>query len=407
LEEARDDQDRLEISRALFTQYWIWHSTNTAPWHREDPEAARMVYDVDVEALGEYLRYLGIAHRQVGASPPFQHVLDAHETRFPDDRWAEILLRERLLDFLFSNPKKASALAALPDSMRSDDPEVLELILSAQPDLDPPTRIQLTDRLLSAGPDWESATRARVLKGLTWELLCQPETAAASYQEALAGIPEDESPTWSHAIILEAYALASRTRPEVLERGLTLAAEYFAEIESTPIEVDLRHARASLFKRAGLEEDEIVDRRWIYESVGTAAAAVDLASSLVAAGEVDEAESILHSLNFAALPGGTAWDFAFVAYGILASAPDSGRLDWVREVISAVDPEYPLWREMHQRIQLALVQREADETSWKEVLRNSFILQPTVFGFGVDLKPVFAKLFEKRKRLEMRDPGAQ
>ncbi len=397
-----DPEGTLRLLRAEFTRYQIWHATNTVPWYRSDAAAARELLEIDTEALGDYLGQLRYVYEQLDRLGEFDSVLVQCEDLIPTPRWKAIITRERLVAaFAAGGDPKARHVAADIPVDDEYDAELLSLVLPYRDDLSVSARLRLIDRVVDGSDDWEERVRHLTYRGLLWELHGDPEAAKKSYAEAVESLPADPDPAWSHVVVIEALVLSGRSndRESDLERALELCERYLAEnADDAALHQGLRKSRADTLKRMGEDARALEDLKWLVEARGTNDDAIQLGQAYVATEQYELAPDVLENVAWGELTPGEKYDYAHSLFGLLFGFDDEDLRQVVRQRLEMIDPEFPIWRETRDRLLLYLAKTERGRLpGWWATIRESVILQPNVFGFGIDLSKLIDRALVKTR----------
>lgn len=415
---AVDDPDlALTLARAEFTRYTIWHETNTRPWYEADPAGAAELMDIDAEALGDLLGIIRAVSRSHPDHPTFSPALDRNADLLPTRRWREILLRERILDALGSGDDDATAreLAKTLDLEELERTELLALVLPYRDELSISERLRVIDRIIDDSEDWEERVRFLCYRAILWELHGDEREAARGFLKAVKAVPKDPAPTWAHALVVEAFEHAGRSnaRADLKERALELCEGFLAEAVDEPsLEAELRQSRSHVL--AGLDRDAeaVEDLRWVVDRRGTYDDRIQLAKALIALGEFEDARGVLESIEYDELTPGEQYDHTFALFGLLYGIQEEKLVALVGQRLGDLEPEFPVWREVRDRFLLALSRwpepEKEEYPAWWASVREVLVLQPNVFGIGVDVARILDQALRRRvgERAQHRDPDA-
>ena len=93
----------LKAARADVTQYTIWHKSHTVPLaHIGNPTLLNM-WDIDVEALFDYVERLMTVHMELGRLDEFPAVLERLRKNIQTDRWQQKIVHLQALCALGKN----------------------------------------------------------------------------------------------------------------------------------------------------------------------------------------------------------------------------------------------------------------------------------------------------------------
>lgn len=397
----------LTLARAEFTRYTIWHATNTQPWFERDPDAASELMDIDAEALGDMLAAIRRISRRHPQQPDFLGVLDQNADLLPTQRWRDVLFRERLIHTWeeADGEHNARALAKTLNLEEAQDTELLALVLPYRDELPISERLRVVERIIATTRDWEERVRFLCYRGMLWELHGDFKGAARSFLAAVEAVPNDPEPEWAHAVVVEACVHAGRSnaRRDLLERGLRLCERFMQEADGEPhLLADLRKTRSEVMKRLGRDAEEVADLRWVVDHRGTYDDRIQLAQALIATQEFEEARSLLEAIPFERLTAGEQYDHTFALFGLLYGIQDADLVGLVRSRLEGLEPEFPGWREVRDRFLLALsnAPAPAEYPAWWASLRETLVLQPNIFGVGIDVGGIIDQALRHRRKGE-------
>lgn len=329
-------------------------------------------------------------------------MLDGNSDLLPTPRWKEVVLRERLIDAIAPGRGESTArgLAVTIDLDVITDPEVLALALPYRDDLSVSERLDVAGRIVETTEEWEQRVRFLCYRAILWELHGDLREAARGFMRAVKAIPADPAPEWAHHLVVEAYVHAGRTndREDLLKRALDLCTQFLVEANGeSGIEADLRKARSEVMKRLGRDLEGLSDLRWLVEHRGLDDDRIQLGQGLIAVAEFEEARTVLEGITFEELDPGEQYDHTFALFGLLYGIQDARLVSLVRQRLADLDPEFPAWREVRSKLLLAMSQptAEAEYPKWWASVRGSLVLQPNVFGVGVDLGKILDQLLRR------------
>lgn len=296
---------------------------------------------------------------------------------------------------------KANELAKTFDLAGIEDAELLALALPYRDELSVSERLKFVDRIIEHSDDWEERVRFLCYRASLWGLLGDRKGAARGFMQAIKAVPADPEPDWGHSLVVGAYVQAGRSnaRRDLVERALELCTRFLEGAADEPLlEFELRKARSAVMKGLSRDLDCIVDLRWVAEERGTDDDRIQLAQGLIAVGEFEEARTILQRVPFEDLTPGEQYDHTFALFGLLYGIQDEQLIALVRQRLADLDPEFPAWREIRDRFLLSLSRsgEKVEYPAWWASVRETVVLQPSVFGIGVDVGKLLDRALRRR-----------
>jgi len=414
--EARANLDWLSVlraSRADATQYTIWHRTNTEPVLVANPDAIQKFLWIDINALAQIVVDICFALRRLNRSQEIPVVLDRFRNSIKHERWQRKItyfhsVIAHINDDTSTARKEFEKLGEIDRDEK--DVEILQLYIDLFGDeLSFSRTIEICDQILSLTKKASERFQYNGLKAF-----------------AYASIGDDDKTKR----ILAAAISEGRRRAE--ERPLSIKAkDFFAGLLSYQ---GLITRKEAAFSEAVALYDELLSDRDAWEPEGrsmvfqqlgecqrfagnwaaaeeaykaaalehpTEIAKVFLAECLARQGKIDEAVRAFDGIAVEELTPSEAMDHAYIAAMIAVDADDAERIRAAISMLKRSPASAPYFEE--RRLNLIVQMHEALAKDRPrplmralhelfrrplKVMSKYMIMQPTVFGFGINLNAI-------------------
>lgn len=250
---ANDLDAALVASRADFTQYAIWHATNTAPAMRAGIIGIKLLIDTDIQCLSEYADRIAETLYHLGRNDEAPAMLERLRPLVDDPRWPRKVLFLQAHTLLKATGDEAAARREFqklgPLSLQENDVEILRLGIGLLTDERSMTKtLKLCDRLLDLSEDLDDQLRFRSIKASQYLLHGDEEQAAEELEAALAlelgddDAALDETTQWTLSWILKHLGVLRRD-PAIFHRAKVL------------LDARLAHPHLTDYGKAAITED--------------------------------------------------------------------------------------------------------------------------------------------------------
>jgi len=396
-----DFDEALRLLRAEMCRYAIWHNSHTVPWLERDPDAAEQLLAIDILALGDYLSSLQDCYEAAGIREEFPGVLDRSASLIADHRWGHQILLQRTYWTLGAEWDRARGKELL-DGLDLDevtDAELVTVYLDVySADLSAPETLDLCGRILRLTDEASYRLHYSVLKGILWIFLGEEEAGLSTIEEALQATEgADFDTSWGKHTRIGALQIVGVHRND--QSMLAQASEQCREILdsggwSAGGRAALHQVLGDIAVHNGKLDDAVIQYRESLELDGTSAPVrISLARCYVALEETERAEEIFADLSSADLDEAERVDLVLAQAGLLFHPHSKSTKEEIRRALEALEPRFPIHREARDKFLRHLGDLGARDSRLasrlKEIWRrigDYLILQPNIFGMGVDLK---------------------
>lgn len=231
----------LKAARADVTQYTIWHKSHTVPLaHIGNPTLLNM-WDIDVEALFDYVERLMTVHMELGRLDEFPAVLERLRKNIQTDRWQQKIVHLQALCALGKNwdeEKGYREIIKLGPINSISDKRILPFYLNLSGDrLSLAERLKLIDQVMETTDDETTLLHQTLVKG-TLLLMHNDLKGAVCAIENVVQLSEnltepDSFQKLKHAqalFVLASISLDSKQDPEVSRDYLHRSTDLFQEL---------------------------------------------------------------------------------------------------------------------------------------------------------------------------------
>lgn len=395
-----DFESAIDLLRPEICRYAIWHRSHTVPWHSEDPEAAEQLLEIDILALGDYLSWLQDCYRAADRTDEFAEVLDRFASLIDDPRWDHQVLLQRVywaLGTEWHRERGKELLSGLKlDDVR--DPELFSVYLDVFSDeLSVPQTLDLCDRILGLTEDPSYRLHYSVLKGILWIFLGEADSAVSIIEGAVDATQDEALETvWGQSARIGAHHLLGAQIDD--DKHLAKASQLCREAldvsdRSDKWRASLHQVLGDIAVHLGNHEAALEEYETSLELDDLVPVRISLARCHLALGDVEPACEVFSVLAASELEEGEHVDYVLAKAGLLFLPHDGTLRAEIRERLEALDPPFPMHREARDQLLRYAIELDAEESGlmtrvkrvW-ESLGSFVILQPNLFGIGVDLK---------------------
>ncbi len=334
---AKDLDAALVAARADFTQYAIWHATNTAPAMRAGIIAIKLLIDTDIQCLSEYADRVAETLYRLGRMDETPAMLERLRPLVDDPRWPRKILFLQAHTLLKATGDEAAARREFkklgPLSLQETDVEILRLGIGLLADERSMTKtIKLCDRLLDLSEDLDDQLRFRSIKASQYLLHGDEEQAAEELEAALAlefddddaGL--DKATQWILSWILKHLGVLRRD-PAIFHRAKALLDAWLAHPDLTDYgRAAITEDLADLLRTAGQWANAEAAYRAAIVIKPSARAEIFLAQVISFQGRAREADDRMRSIETAHLNPNEYEDYVLTLAGIAVQLGDRDAL---------------------------------------------------------------------------------
>ncbi|SDG73742.1 SEC-C domain-containing protein [Pelagibacterium luteolum] len=413
----------LLCARADITQYTIWHKSHTAPlMHRA--HMLPNLLQIDVDALGAYVGRLFTLYLRLDLWSDWRAALGRLRGNIEHDKWYRKVGYYLALSYLGPKGDRIAGrreLAKLgPITNEETDLELLQIYVDLEfDDLAFADRMSILDRILQLSEERSNQMQYRTGKAIQYYLIDDRKTAGEILDDVVARAqstreadPFDVRERHLFAGVLQ--LLGSLRRDADLMRRSTTEFEMLLEEDCW---TDL--GRAKILRELG-DTHRYAGNFEIAEQVYRDAVAIGglgldqvyVAECLLRRGLVDRAVAELEKADTRLLVGREFEDYTH-CYGVVAlAAKKMPMLNTALNMLKQLKSSEPVFNT--QRLELLV--NVTDMLAGKQVksdttagglgtYANFLILQPSLFGFGINFNAIIDYLSRKKPKSGDKDPS--
>ncbi len=413
-------REGLEVSRAALTQYRLWHRWHTQPFVQADPDAAAPMVRIDVDAMSDLVARLMGCYIKNGLSD-FPLVLARLRDAIESKRWTQKLEYHRAFWMSFVEEKDDQALTILEnlgDHREIDDPAILQLILELQSrSAGFAERVTLIQRIIVLSDSAAVKLRYSINLFLQYAAVGDDTEAISVLKSGIekhrSHIPLDD--VYGQHTLAKALSFlgSADNNPAFVEQSITILQELQSRPDWTPagqaallrdeaecfMELQNWDQADALIKRAH-ELDPIP-----YDQVLRAQSALGHRDYTLCL-EVTKPEV------WNEMPAANLFDLLEIRARCLVM---SNRQDFMEETITALRAARPSEPSLKERADARIMEMLA-RLRGTEITRSSnkprlfgrllrpisefLILEPSVFGFGVNVNAILSRMSDQKDRKE-------
>ena len=420
---AGDDLEAaLRAKRADLAQYTILHKSNTAPVMARDPVKAAYFLRLDLNALSEIVGQICILHHRLGRSAELPAMLERLRGNVKSPLWdRKITYHQALIAHQQDNDDNARLEFAklLPiEASGEPDIEIIQLYIPLYGgEISFSRMIGLCDRILELTKAGEDKLQYTCLKGFMYAVFGDEEASRAAFEDAVAAARETAAKHQMTERAKELFAgalvhLGSATdNQEMLEEAAAILQDLLADEDAwTPFgRARLLADLGDCYRSGGLWAEGEQAYRDALAAAPRGIAQVFLAECIARQNRIAEAASTLDAVSAADLDEAGKYDWAYLAAIVAAEMHDTVRIKTAIEALKAVKATAPLFEQRRLKLLLHLNEVLGDAAkavSGLAAIRRLFaeplrafnryaIMQPALFGFGVNLNVMLEDLHGK------------
>lgn len=417
-------QKALLAARADVCQYTIWHKTNVAPYIKDDvPDALQKFLQIDVNALGEYLLRVNWLYRKLDKASECEALFDNIRGNILHSRWQRKFTYIKALHELSfkSNREKAKAILSEigPIEPNENDVELLQIFI----DLNLETfgfakRMEYLDQILTISDARSDQLQYRCIKAVQHLMIGDVDSTKAELLNSIQQSRDsaEDKPLDSYQRLFLARSLMILGYLEPNDNSAHEASEILETLLSEGGLTD--EGKASIYRELGDCFKQIRDwqkAKGAYKNAikieSSEILLVLLSETLVHAGGFQEAEAKLAGVKISDLSSNEYEDFVFVSARLALSSKDNGTLEKALLLLKELKLKEPYFREYRLELILRvseslssgkeLTKRENDELNAQSGLTNAsslFLLQPNIFGIGINFNEIFKRISARKSK---------
>ena len=407
----------LVIARADFSQYAIWHKTNTEPVMAVPDPAIQHLLSIDIEALDGMAADISTIYFRLGRQNELPSVFERLRSRINDIRWQRKITYHQAL-FADARGDAAGALAEFaklePITADEKDVGILQLYIQLHGDgLAFARRLAICDQIISLSEKSSDHLQYGGVKAIAYLSIGDFKQAGEEFSKSIAYARKraEEAPLSTRAknlfaATLSTLALFTRDK-DLFAEAEEKFKELLADIGAwTPL------GRASVMQELGecyrysgdwKKGEDIYRQAIAVRSSGIAR--VFLAECVLHQGKNAEAAKILDDVVFADLSESEQIDLAYTAAAVAVEIRDRQRMDAAIDLLKRVKSTAPYFEERRLKLIIQLQEIIADGGSPSVLakirallvdpiarLNRYVLLQPNWNGVGVNLNALIDDL---------------
>jgi tetratricopeptide (TPR) repeat protein len=334
---AKDLDAALVAARADFTQYAIWHATNTAPAMRAGVIGIKLLIDTDIQCLSGYADQVAETLYHLGRKDETPAMLEHLRPLVDDLRWPRKVLFLQAHTLLKATGDEAAARREFkklgPLSLQETDVEILRLGIGLLADERSMSKtLKLCDRILALSEDLDDQLRFRSVKATQYLLHGDEDEAAEELEGALAldfgddDAELDHTTQWTLSWILKHLGVLRRD-PAIFHRAKALldarmAHPHLTDHGKAAITEDL----ADLLRTASQSAEAEAAYRAAIAIEPSARAEIFLAQVISFQGRAREADDRMRAIETAHLNPNEYEDYVLTLAGIAVQLGDRDAL---------------------------------------------------------------------------------
>ncbi|HEX8901580.1 tetratricopeptide repeat protein [Vitreimonas sp.] len=404
--------EAIRAARADITQYTIWHKSHTAPGIERDIAGAARLLATDLMALSSQVADLCILYHRAGRSSELPAVLERLRSNVRSPLWdRKITHHQALVAHQLDDDVKARIEfdKLLPIEPNEPDSEIIQLYISLYGGtLTFSQVVALCDRVLQLTTSVEDKLQYAGLKGFMYMTVGDDMAARSAFAQAVAsgrGAMRERAlgvrakHLFSSALV---HLGVSNDDPKKFDEAAQLLTELIGEASTwTASGLGRLHEDLGECHRfAGRWKEGEDAYRAALAVHSHEIASVFLSECLLRQGLVGEAARVLDGVDCTHLDERERYDYACVSAALAAETKDSARIRVAIGRLKGVKAQAPYFETRKLALLLHLQEALADTSksgNWLDAIQQLLkapmrafsryaIVQPTVFGVGVDLK---------------------
>jgi tetratricopeptide (TPR) repeat protein len=414
---ASDWKRALLLCRADLTQYAIWHKRHTVPLVAQHNSAGMELLTTDILALSELVDDLCFVCARMGRQEEIPPMLERLRSTIADPRW-----QRRITYFhSFIRHSQDDDVGARiefkklqPISSDESDVEVLHLYVTLFGDeFSFSKRVEICDQILRVTKSPEDRIQYNCLKAFNYLLIGDGSAARQALAAGVEGAGNRDALSMRGRTLL-GNALALQATLTNDSKGFDEAAQILTELASdreawTPLGLaSIEYDIGDCFRHAGkwAEAEQAYRRSLAAHRIEIAV--IYLAECALEQDRAEEADKLLDDVRQSDLDRRGASDYAYAAAAVALSLCDGTKLDTAIKMLEALTGLEPYFDQRRLSLIVQLQSAEAtgkrEKGRWKDFLRDPgralaryTILQPTLFGFGLNINAMIEDAQNRKK----------
>ena len=421
-------QGMLRAARADVTKYTICHRSHTVVALNSGLEYAPHLFEIDIDALADYVDFLMRAYEKLGRLKEFSVVLERLRHNISSPRWNQKIIYFQTLSTLGPEWDIDSGLVEirkLGPIIDVHDPEVLALYLDLiRNELSLDENLRLIERVRANSELFTTQIHQGIIKANL--LFCHNDIKGTvnALDEIIKSLEEEEDDL--DVFLRDKYAqclyfLATLGIDSTIESNVKKASEFLKRSEqqfrallatdgfTTRGLANLHRGLADCLRIQDKWDEAILEYQKAYELDHREIHRVFEAECLYENGRIFDALELIDKIDLEGLEDDASKNDYVVRYSRMSiNEGDFDRLSIAKDLLTTPLILVPVFKQQHQRtlIQVLKAIEEVKKNPAKARKRVSlglsklnayFILQPTFFGFGVNINKIIEDRTKKSK----------
>lgn len=410
--------DALKIGRANLSKYLTWYYEHTLPLLEEDSRKADFLLNVDVEALSDLIDFLMFCYDKTEQFDKYVQLLDKFEKLIDDYRWRNKIIYQRAICVLHKHDEdeEKKIIELLKGSEKIDkieDKEILQLFFSYNSNnLGFQEKMNFIERILKNETKPGVILQYKVVRGLELFLIGDREGALLEIKEAVKhydmNLLEKYEQFELYILGNTIYDLGQIAENQKLFEDAINILKFIIEKNDLSNE-----GKAEIYKCIGRSYDSI--HRWkdaidsylrSLDYKENATTKIYIARPLLALGQSSRALDYLNSIDYSKLRIDEKFDHSLQLAEVALELNEQEYINLAIEHLKGICPSHPYFRKVKDEIIIQLLEylnskakvKDKKKVSEKiDGIQKCLILQPNIFGFGININEVLDKFLKKKK----------
>lgn len=393
-------KDALYASRADVTQYTIWHKSHTEPAVRAGMPKVGTLFEVDVNALSDFVETLLQCHIKMDMMGDFPAVLERLRDNIKDDTWQRKIIYLRALHALWPDWDESAGrreLKKLGSIAEEKDVKILQLYLDVFDDeLDSSKKEALIDRILSLTKDPVDRIHYMGSKAVLHLIIGDRQRTEAELAQIVDEVRSEHDGEslgnyGQYRFALTLGLLGSlRQDDNLLTEALNIYQKLYKDSPGSP------SGRAHLLKLIGdtyrdKGEWELAQSSYAqaFDLVPSAIFKVFLSESLLHLNKLKEATATLAEVSLADLDASERVDYAFALASLAIETGERDLLKKAKDGLMAVQPQERYFSERRRALLLDVEEALAHGPSQILIRRTRRFFSDIARSASSYMKPKF------------------
>ena len=398
-------ESALIYARRWFTWYALSHKAHIIPFLESDPAAAEHLLYIDIQALGEILENLHLCYYRLKRSEDFFKVIERLQNVVQDKRWDAKISYTRGLWYSVDRNDDQAAYDALRgiNIQTCNDPDFLALYLQVCPEeLSLTEKIEIIDRILSNTPSESVKLQYRVVKAISYYLVCQQKEGDRLLEEAIikyARLPEERKSSYGKFKLAEALEIFGKAanKLEAFKQGQQVTIGLIGEANAshfTPIYMaDLHNLLGDFNANIGDYNYAIKEYSISLDLKPSELTKVFYARALCNNEQCGEAKKMLQSIDDALLKMSGLFDLAISWAIIAANSLDSNDIKEAKMRLKSIETKDPVFIQLRDQWIIDLLEATPKFEPGKirklvQAFNKYLLLTPNILGFGININRI-------------------